>query len=142
LARYFHLDDRDQALLEPRRHLHTRLGFGLQVCTVRFLGTFLSDPTDVPQNMVLPVASQLNIADPTVIPRYREGEMRYDHIHEIMEHYGYADFAAQTEHFRFVRWLYTRAWWSEERLSVLFDLAMARLFERKVLLPGVSVESP
>lgn len=26
-ALYFHLDDRDRGLLEPRRHAHTRLGF-------------------------------------------------------------------------------------------------------------------
>src|SRR3989442_138060 len=139
LALYFHLDDRDRALLEPRRHAHTRLGFALQLCTVRFLGTFLSDPTDVPHNVVLTLASQLNIADLTVLSRYREGEMRYDHIHEIMAEYGYQDFSSQPEHFRFLRWLYTRAWWSEERLTVLFDLAMARLVDRKVLLPGVSV---
>src|SRR6266567_4072421 len=84
LALYFHLDDRDRALLEPRRHPHTRPGFALQLCTVRFLGTFLSDPTNVPQSVVLTLASQLNIADLTVLPRYHEGEMRYDHIHEIM----------------------------------------------------------
>src|SRR6266487_1823927 len=139
LALYFHLDDRDRGLLEPRRHDHTRLGFALQLSTVRFLGTFLSDPIDVPHNVILTLASQLNIADPTVLSRYREGEMRRDHVHEIMQEYGYHDFAFQPEHFRFLRWLYTRAWWSEERLTVLFDLAMAQLIDRKVLLPGVSV---
>ena len=139
LALYFHLDDRDRALLEPRRHDHTRLGFALQLCTVRFLGTFLSDPTDVPHSVVLTLAAQLNIADPTVLTLYREGQMRYDHIDEIMQEYGYHDFVSQPEHFRFLRWLYTSAWWSEERLTVLFDLAMARLIELKALLPGVSV---
>ena len=139
LALYFHLDDRDRRLLEPRRHAHTRLGFALQLCTVRFLGTFLSDPTDVPHNVVVHLSSQLNIADWTVLARYREGEMRYDHVHEIMAEYGYQDFASQPEHFRFLRWLYTRAWWSEERLTILFDLAMAHLIDHQVLLPGVSV---
>lgn len=125
--------------MELRRHVHARLGFALQLCTVRFLGTFLSDPTDVPHNVVVTLASQLNIADWTILSRYREGEMRYDHVHEIMAEYGYQDFASQPEHFRFLRWLYTRAWWSEERLTILFDLAMAHLIDHKVLLPGASM---
>jgi len=89
--------------------------------------------------VVVHLSSQLTIADWTVLARYREGEMHYDHVHEIMAEYGYQDFASQPEHFRFLRWLYTRAWWSEERLTILFDLAMAYLIDRQVLLPGVSV---
>ena len=111
----------------------------LQIVTARFLGTFLSDPTDVPAAVVASVAAQLGIPGNTDLTLYRDGEARWDHTALIRIRYGYRDFGEKPEHFRLVRWLYTRAWLSTERPSILFDLATAWLIERKILLPGVSV---
>jgi len=138
-ARYFYLDDADRELLAERRGDHNRVGLGLQIVTARFLGTFLPDPTNVPAGVIAHVTAQLGITSKPDLRPYRDGEARWDPAAEIRRRYGYRDFTDQPEHFLLMRWLYTRAWLSTERPSVLFDLATARLVDHKILLPGVSV---
>src|SRR5450631_1266955 len=60
----FFFDETDRRLIARRRREPNRLGFALQLGTVRYLGRFLEDPSEVPPQVVRYVAGKLGIADP------------------------------------------------------------------------------
>lgn len=138
LARFFHLDNTDRGLMAACRGDHNRLGFALQLCTIRFLGTFLEDLRTVPSVVVNYVAHQLAIDDPSSHAQYCAGEQRWEHAAQIRTRCGYQDFLTWPVQFRLNRWLYALCWMGTSRLSVLFDRT-TWLVSHKVLLPGVSV---
>ena len=136
LDRYFHLDDADHALIAQKRGTHNRLGFGVQLGTVRYLGTFLEDPLDVPQCVLSTLANQLQIEQLDTANVYRTGEQRWQHATEIRTSYGYVDFTEPLIVFRLTRWLYALCWTGNDRPSILFERATTWLMTHKVLLPG------
>ena len=137
LERFFFLDDADRRLVDRRRGDRNRVGFALQLGTVRFLGTFLADPTDVPTAVVDYVAGQVGGADASCLKGYLSRRAtRFEHTAEIVAAYGYRGFAdAEAE---LERWVDDRAWTTGEGPAALFDGAVVWLRERRVLLPGVS----
>lgn len=138
LERYFFLDDVDRALIEPKRREYNRLGFAVQLATVRYTGRFLEDPVDgVPVELVAYLAEQLEIADPSGVKSYGEREMtRLDHAREIRQADGWHDFGGFADELG--EWVEGRAWTTGDGPKALFDAAVGWLRERRALLPGVS----
>ncbi|MGH8323130.1 MAG: DUF4158 domain-containing protein [Steroidobacteraceae bacterium] len=139
LARYFHLDDADRAAIAEKRGDHNRLGFALQLTTVRFLGTFLENPIAVPATVVQTLSKQLTIFASDGLADYAQAKQHFEHAEQIRTHYGYRAFNSPVVGFRLTRWLYAQCWTGTERPSVLFDRATTWMLAQRVLLPGASV---
>lgn len=142
LARYFHLDETDLGFIAERRGDQNKLGFALQLTSVRFLGTFLADLSLIPINVRRFVARQILITDITILDDYAKRETtKREHTALIRQHYGYRDFSDSFLGFRLIRILYTKAWISNERPGLMFDFATNWLMQYKILLPGITTLS-
>ena len=96
VERFFYLDDADRSLVARRRSDHHRLGFAVQLGTVRAVGRFLEDPLDVPWPAVEFLAGQLRIADASCVKKYvQRPQTPYEHAWEIRDRYGYRSFDDQ-----------------------------------------------
>ncbi|MQB02355.1 MAG: DUF4158 domain-containing protein, partial [Actinobacteria bacterium] len=134
LERVFFLDDEDRALIERRRGGHMKLGYALQLVTVRWVGSFLED---VPVVVLDFVSEQLGIADPSTVKRYTErAKTKLDHQWEIRRVYELKEFTAVEADLR--SWVAARSWTSGDGPKAIFTDAVAWLRERKALLPGVT----
>jgi Domain of unknown function (DUF4158) len=73
----------------PKRGEHNRLGYALQLTTVRFLGTFLEDLGAVPVSVLQTVRRQLGLRGPDQLADYAQGEQRWVHAERIRTEHGY-----------------------------------------------------
>jgi TnpA family transposase len=142
LERFFYLDDEDRKLIAKRRGDHNRLGFALQMCTVRYIGRFLpDDPLDVPWVVIEHIAEQLGIEDVSCVKAYTERKpTAYEHAWEIRDAYEYHAYEDPEWGRKFRTFLHGRAWTAHaEGPKALFDHGVGWLRRKRVLLPGVSV---
>ena len=137
LERVFFLDDEDMDLVDQRRGEHMKVGFALQLVTVRWLGTFLDNPLDVPAPVLEFVAGQLGVANPLVVNKYGERvKTLSDHQLEIRRAEGLRDCTEAQE--ELATWVAARSWTSGDWPKAIFLDAIAWMRERKILFPGVS----
>ena len=103
LARFFRLNDADQAVIREKRGDHNRLGFALLLTTARFLGTFLENPLDVPDAVLQTLAHQRHVSTTDDLPLYQESKQRWEHAAEIRSLYSFCDWTEPIIGFRLGR---------------------------------------
>lgn len=119
LERFFFLDDADRAMVTERRGAHHRLGFALQLTTARFVGRFLTDPLDVPDEVLNYLGDQLGIEEISQISRYTERRNTpFEHQEVIRDAYVSKEFSqAEAE---FVAWVDARTWNTGDGKKTIF----------------------
>jgi len=138
LARFFYLSPQDIRFLANYRRFYTKLGCAVQLCTLRFLGTFLPVPTQVPAVVMQTLAQQLHLPAETWNGQYTRPNTLHDHQGHLVAYLGFSAYEGRSA-FRLTRWLYAQVLTSTVRPSALFDLATAYLVAQRVVLPGVTV---
>lgn len=58
--------------MQAKRRAHNRLGFAVQLTSVRYLGRFMPDPWQVPAEVSEYLAGQPGIADASCLKEYGE----------------------------------------------------------------------
>lgn len=139
IANYFFLDDKDLEWIGNKRGQFSRLGYALQLTTARFVGTFYSDLTEIPDKIIERVATQINVNDiQNCLQRYQQSEQRWRHTAEIRVRYGFKEFNEKGIRFKLGRWLYALFWTGTDRSGLLFEQTVLWLINNKVLLPGIT----
>src|SRR5215510_5426269 len=89
LVTFFTLSERDLRRIPRSRDPHHRLGYALQLCTLRFMGFVPDDLRSAPPDVVACVAHQLSV-DPDVRAAYGvRAQTRQDHLLAVQTHLGY-----------------------------------------------------
>ncbi len=133
---YFSLSRADRRQVPRTASPANRLGFAIQLGTLRFLGFCPDDLSTAPEAVIAFVARQLDVA-PGELARYgRRGQTRTEHLRQIRQ---YLDFRKATagDLSRLESWLVDRAL-EHDRPTLLLRMACEHLRGLRIERPGVT----
>ncbi len=137
LVTYYTLTRSDRAAVDQCADDVGRLGFALQLGTLRYLGFCPDDLAAAPGEIVRFLADQLKVPPEGLLAYGRRAQTRTDHFLAVQDHLGYRK-AGPEERTWLARWLLDRAL-EHDRPLLLWQLACEKLAAEKVVRPGVTV---
>jgi TnpA family transposase len=136
LVAFFLLTERDLAEVQQCREEHTRLGFALQLCTLRFLGFIPDDLSSTPTVVVEFVAEQLQTSPGSLFPYGQRPATRTTHFQQILRYLGFRKLT-ENDLEQLSQWLLARAL-EHDRPTLLLQLTCDYLLREKWVRPGIS----
>lgn len=136
LNQYFYFSEFDLEQINEARTDSNKLGFALQLGTVRFLGGFFDFIKDIPTSVITFVTEQLDI-DLEAVDHYTSAATIRNHKQRIQSKFNYQKFTGETRS-KMLEWLFERAMVTSERESVLVDQFLHFLITKRVLLPRIT----
>jgi hypothetical protein len=136
LRAFFLLSEADQHIIYQQRESHTRLGFALQLCALRYLGFAPDDLRTAPEEVVLYVARQLDVP-PAALPMYgQRAKTRTTHFQQVQAYLGFRT-ATPLDLYALQTWLGERAL-EHDKPSLLLQLACDKLRREQIVRPGLT----
>ena len=133
---FFTLGKKDLTLIHKRSGDYNRLGFALQLATLRYIGFIPEELENVPLNIVEYLAQQLNI-NPKRFALYGKREKtRREQLQQILSYLGWRK-PTNLDLLLWEKWLLDRAM-EHNRPILLFNLLCDKLRVEKVVRPAVT----
>ena len=137
IIRYYTLTERDISVISQHRGDHNRIGFAIQLCSLRFPGISLTSKNVFPKKALLFVTKQLNL-NISALERYSQRKFtKYDHLLELQSIYGYKTFSKENYIF-YVKYLSELAI-QTDRGIILAKALINDLRNKQIIIPAISV---
>src|SRR5688572_33413826 len=107
LFAFFRLSEADHKVISNQREPHTRLGFALQLCALRYLGFAPDDLTTTPWDAVVFVAQQWGVPPDTIHAYGGRRKTRTTHLQQVQAYLGFRS-ATPLDFYGLQTWLVER----------------------------------
>ncbi len=90
----FTFTNEDVEVINNHRRDYNRLGFAAQLCMLRYTGWPLTDQSDIPDNVLLYIANQIDVGVEDFSQYFLREATRFEHLEEIRREYEYKNFTS------------------------------------------------
>ncbi|MEE8291330.1 MAG: Tn3 family transposase [Candidatus Tectomicrobia bacterium] len=136
LSAFFLLSEADHQAVNNQRDDHTRLGFALQLCLLRYLGFVPHDLSTTPHAAVVYVAGQLEVPPEAMQAYGLRIPTRTMHLQQVQRHLGFRR-ATPLDFYAVQTWLVERAL-EHDKPTLLLQLACDKLRREHIVRPGIT----